>query len=416
MGDETSLVRTSDRTVESRALSDPSSHLPSHRVQLSPGAERLAILALASGAFVMALNANVMAPLLPYLKSDPVLAEVLRTDDSLAGRLVGAAGLAGAIGALLLGPLVDKLGRRPPMFFGMFVFSVCSLFHVFAAGYDQLLLARAATGFAGGVVYASASAAVADLIPYERRGKAMGVFTAGMFLAIPAGLPAATLLARFGDWRWIYYVQFAIGLMSMLAIRIYLPAHLGKGHAFRENLPKLFTVEVFAALASVTLYVGAFFTSVQFAGDWLNETKLLVKEDQAVVWLVLGLCFPLGSMFLARLSDRMGKRAWTNLTTVLVALLLLGLTQVDGAETLLLVGIPLSIVSAARSGPFQALISELVPTGTRGTLMGIRSACVNLGTGLFPMIALKEYDDTLFLASGSIFVAFLLVQFLVKKR
>ena len=59
----------------------------------------MAILALGSGAFVMALNANVMAALLPYLRELPEMAG----EDF--GNLVGAAGLAGAIGAFLLGAL-----------------------------------------------------------------------------------------------------------------------------------------------------------------------------------------------------------------------------------------------------------------------------------------------------------------------
>ena len=53
-------------SVESRALSDPTPE----PAALSPAAERTAILALASGAFVMALNANVSAALLPFLQGD----------------------------------------------------------------------------------------------------------------------------------------------------------------------------------------------------------------------------------------------------------------------------------------------------------------------------------------------------------
>ena len=106
------------------------------------------------------------------------------------------------------------------MFFGMLVFTLASFGHAMVAGDYQLLVAcRAVAGFAGGVVYASASAAVADLIPYERRGRAMGVFTAGMFLGISAGLPLGVVLADAGHWPWIYLLQGVIGLFSMLAIR-----------------------------------------------------------------------------------------------------------------------------------------------------------------------------------------------------
>ena len=353
----------------------------------------------------MALNANVMAALLPHLDFDAGQKKML----------VGAAGASGAVGALLLGPLVDRVGRRGPMVIGLLVFCLASLAHVSASDYHDLLWARALSGFAAGVVYTSASAAVADLVPYERRGRAMGVFTAGMFLGLPVGLPLAVIFAQHGDWRWVYYLQAGVALVAAIAILRTLPKHLGRGTNFFANLPRLASLQVAAALLSVMLYVGAFFTAVQFAGQWLDQTGLLRKDLQWAVWLVLGLCSAIGSLTLGRVADRVGKLLWTNITTVAVAVGLLGLTLVTGIGGLLLVGVPLSILSAARTGPFQALISDLVPGDTRGTLMGIRSAAVNMGTGLFPMLAFPEYRETLYLASAGVALA-LVCQLGIKKR
>lgn len=243
----------------------------------------------------------------------------------------------------------------------------------------------------------------------------MGVFTAGMFLGLPVGLPVAALCAEYGDWRWVYYLQAAVGLFAMVATFRTLPRDLGKGSRFLANLPRLASLQILAALLSVMFYVGAFFTAVQFAGQWLDHSGLLRKELQWSVWLILGLCSALGSLVFGPVSDRIGKWLWTNIATLLVAAGLLGLTLVSGLGGLLLVGIPLAVFSAARTGPFQALISEMVPSDTRGTLMGIRSAVVNLGTGLFPMLAFSEYRQTLYLASAGVCLAFL-CQLLIRKR
>ena len=52
--------------------------------------------------------------------------------------------------------------------------------------------------------------------------------------------------------------------------------------------------------------------------------------------------------------------------------------------------------------------------------MGVRSAAVNLGTGLFPVVATKVtgggYDATLYLSAGGVVLALLLVLLLVKKQ
>lgn len=393
---------------------DPSPDPPLQAGYLPPAAERLAILALASGAFVMALNSNVMAALLPYMDQLPGV------NKGNSGALVASAGIAGAVGAFLLGPLVDKFGRRPPMVWGMLLFTLASLWHMLATTYDTLFWARAVSGFASGVVYSSASAAVADLVPYERRGKAMGVFTAGMFLGLPVGLPLAGVFAGMGHWEYVYGLQALIGAVSIYATWRYLPAGLGKGSAFLKNLPRLASVEVLGAMMSVLFYVGSFFTAVQFAGLWLDEQAIVSKERQWSVWLVLGLCSAFGSLFLARFGDRIGKRNWTNLTCVLVSAFLFALSFVDGLALLILFGVPLAVVSAARTGPFQALISELVPSDVRGTLMGVRSAVVNLGVGLFPLVAAgiasDSYQTTLYLSASGVFGAMLWVILFVRKQ
>src|SRR5262245_59984518 len=91
--------------------------------------------------------------------------------------------------SLLMGHMVDRVGRRLPMIVGGALFTVAMAAHGVVADHAQLLAARVASGFGGGLIFMSASAAVADLVPYERRGAAMGVFSLGMFLATPLGLP-----------------------------------------------------------------------------------------------------------------------------------------------------------------------------------------------------------------------------------
>src|SRR5690606_11313283 len=113
-----------------------------------------------------------------------------------------------------------------------------------------------------------------------------------------------------------------------------------------RDLPRLMTTEIVAALLSVALYVGAFFTTVQLLGTWLDAQGIVAKEGQWVVWAGLGGFSAVGSLLLGPLADRVGKRRWTNLTSLVVALLIVGLSQVTGTVGLLVVGIPLALVSA----------------------------------------------------------------------
>jgi predicted MFS family arabinose efflux permease len=221
----------------------------------------------------------------------------------------------------------------------------------------------------------------------------MGVFTAGIFLSIPIGLPLANLMAGAGYWHGIFTVQAVLGVVAVIGTAGVLPRGLGRSGASSSAFRVLREPMVLPALLAVTLYVGAFFTTVQFAGEWLDDSAILRKEEQRPMWLALGLGSAVGSLALARLSDRFGKRAFVLLTTALVGGLIAGLPLVSTPAGLLAVGLPLTMFAAARTGAFQALISNLVPPNMRGALMGTRTALMSGGQGLFSLVGGLVYRD-----------------------
>ncbi|MEZ5962930.1 MAG: MFS transporter [Planctomycetota bacterium] len=352
----------------------------------APRSERLVVWALTLGAFAMALNAQVLAALLPFL--EPAVAP----DKAAKGTLASAAGLAGALGAFLLGPSVDRVGRRPPMLLGMAVFTAASVLHCFATSFGVLLAARAVAGFAVGVAYTGASAAVADVVPYERLGAAMGVFNAGIFLATPIGLPLANQLAVLGHWRWIFAVQAGLGAVTALVFARALPAGLGRSGRTTSQLVLLRQPMVLPTLAAVLLAAGGFFAFVQFVGQWLDDLAIVPRQRQAWLWVGLGLASAVGAVVLGRVTDRVGKRAFVLLSTGWLAVLLGLMTFVDSLGKLLAVGLPMTLVAAARTSAFQALAAEIVPPAMRGTLMGARSAAVQLGQGAFLILGGAVYE------------------------
>lgn len=371
------------------------------------------VLALAMAAFVMNLNANVMGALLPFLQ------EPFALDKDTMGRLLSAAGLGGAAGALLVGPVSDRFGRAVPMQLGLLLFVGSSAAHCLAGSYEALLVVRVLAGAAVGVAYATASALIAALVPYERRGAAMGAFSAGLFLAVPVGLPMAVLLADAGAWRSVFAVQAAVGLLATaLALKL-VPGDRGEG---RWSMPwdVLADRSVVPALLAVMLYVGAFFTTVQLAGTWLHEAGILPRQQQVWLWACLGLASALGSYLLSPLADRIGKMSFVLLTTAVLAVLLLLLTRVEGVAGLLVVGLPLALVAAARTGPLQALMSGLVPRSRLGNLMGLRAAGMQLGIGAFAAVAGGLYETqgfpvVLWAATAAVATSYVLLRFGVKE-
>ncbi|MBL8751851.1 MAG: MFS transporter [Planctomycetes bacterium] len=345
--------------------------------------EAFAIASLALTAFALNLNTSVLGALLPFLPED------------LAARktsLLAAAAAGSAVGALWVLGLSLRFGRRQVLLAGLAVFVLASTAHLFATGWVALLVVRALSGIAVGVAYASASALVAAIVPYERRGAAMGMFTAGMFLAIPIGMPLSVLLARAGLWQWVFAAQAVIaGVGLLLALRS-VPASQareprGSFVAVLRNAPAL------AALAATMLHVGSFFTTVQLATTWLDRTGRVPRDQQMWLWVGLGVASVLGSAGLGRVSDRVGKRNFVLVTSAILAACFVLLAREPESMVLLGCGAVLALVAAARTGPLQALASGAVPQDQLSTVMALRAGSMQVGVVGFAAAAGPVVDQ-----------------------
>lgn len=385
---------------------------PTPAGELPRSTERLAIAALCAAAFALNLNTLVLGALLPFLPAE--LVEPGADDRTL----LAAAALASGIGALLAGPLADRLGRKRLLVVGMAGFAVASALHGFAATGGQLLAARAISGAMVGVAYAAASALAAEIVPYYRRGAAMGVFTAGMFLALPLGLPLAWWFGRSGQWQAIFWLQAVVAAVGAFLAARTVPEQAVK-RTWVDPRDVLRQGPVIAAVAAVMLHNGSFFTTVQLSSRWLDRPELVPKEQQGWVWVVLGLSAAVGSFAFGRVADRVGKRNFVMLTsTVLVGCFLL-LVRADSLAMLTPIGFVLAVVASARTGPLQALTSGLVPAYQLATLMGLRAFAMQLGVFAFAALVPAAGDDwfptVLYAAAGCQVASYLLVRFFVRE-
>jgi DHA1 family putative efflux transporter-like MFS transporter len=381
----------------------------------SPAAPReaLAIAALALAAFSLNLNTNVLSALLPFVRAD------LRFTDEQGNYLIAAAGFGSAAGALAFDQLARSHGRRRVLVGALAAFVVACALHLLRPATEWLLVLRAASGVAVGVAYAAASAAVADVAPYSRRGAAMGRFNAGMFLAIPLGMPLAVVCANHGQWPAIFGVQAAVAAIGcMWAVRA-VPE--GEADAARPALlPVLANRAACAGLLATFLHVGSFFTTVALATSWLDATGQVAKEDQLLLWVGLGAAAVAGSAFFGRVSDRLGKRRFVLLTSAVLVACFLVLAREPGSLVLLTVGSLLAVCASARTGPLQALVSGLVPRDELNALMSWRGFAMQLGVGTFAMVAAPIADrlgfhGVLLLAAAWQLLSYVAIHFWVRE-
>ncbi|MDQ2991157.1 MAG: MFS transporter [Pseudomonadota bacterium] len=127
------------------------------------------------------------------------------------------------LGALIGGPVSDRIGRRPVLLIGMVFFGIMSLLTVFASSIESLLVVRLLTGLGLGCVMPNAIALTSEYAPARLRSTAVMVMFCGFSLgAALGGLAAAVMIKDFG-WQSVFVAGGVLPLLAAAAVWIWLP-------------------------------------------------------------------------------------------------------------------------------------------------------------------------------------------------
>ncbi|RBP06235.1 fucose permease [Roseiarcus fermentans] len=123
--------------------------------------------------------------------------------------LIGAASLFGIlVGAITLGGLSDRFGRKPMFVIEMIIFVAFLVALCFATNYIQVVFFLFAQGLALGCDYPTAHMIISENIPSSKRGKlVLGAFAfqaVGALVGTGIGFLVLSLLPELGAWRWMY--------------------------------------------------------------------------------------------------------------------------------------------------------------------------------------------------------------------
>jgi MFS family permease len=215
---------------------------------------------------------------------DMMAASGLSAEELQRGAPVVSGFMLGYVSALpLVGRMADLRGRVPVLVGSLVVFALGSL--VTAAAYDlpSIVTGRVLQGVGGGGLLPATLALVADLYPAHRRAVPLGVVGAVQEFGNVVGPLYGAVVLAFGDWRTIFWVNLAGGLVLAAAIRR-LPAPAGtRSPARRDPASVLLVAGILAAVTLVLLqppplvqYVtlGLAFVPVTGSSRWLAPLAL----------------------------------------------------------------------------------------------------------------------------------------------
>ena len=392
---------------------------------LTPKRERWLLLTLASIQFTSVLDFMIMMPL------GPQLTELFGISASEFGFLVSAYTFSAGLSGLLAATYIDRFGRKRMMLTLYPLFGAAALACSFAPTFAWLMVARVASGFFGGVLMALSQTIVAEVIPFERRGRAMGVVMTSFSVATVAGVPLALFLASHFNWHAPFLAIALMVSVCALGAAKTLPSLKGHlaAHPIGDSAPNMLAnlrlvlvdpnhLRAYAMSASM---VFAGFAVIPYIALYLQGNAGFKPEQIPYVYLTGGICTLISARLIGHWSDRAGKAYAFRRLALLMPLPLLAMTFSADLPMVgvLLVSSVLFVVMSGRMIPGMALIGAAADPRRRGSFMTLNSAVQSLAMGLAALVGgqilgrdgnghLTHYWIAALLGGGASLLSFLL--------
>jgi DHA1 family bicyclomycin/chloramphenicol resistance-like MFS transporter len=241
------------------------------------------------------------------------------------------------IGQLICGPLLDRFGRKKPLYFGLAIYVLASLGCAFCNSVEQLVFFRLLQALGGCVAMVAPSAIVRDVFPVSENAKIFSLLILILGVSpILAPTVGSYLITALG-WHSVFFVMAALATLLIFAVAFLLkesspadntvslkPASIVKAYIGVMKNPQFFTYAVSGAVAAAGLFA-------YLAGSPFVFMKLYKVTEQQYGWIFGLIAF--GLIVCSQLNNVLLKRydSATVIRTVLIIQTSIGLLMFAGA-------------------------------------------------------------------------------------
>jgi EmrB/QacA subfamily drug resistance transporter len=122
--------------------------------------------------------------------------------------------LSAAVFLVPFGKLADIHGRKRVFVGGLAVYTVTSAVCSLAPSFPFLLAGRVAQGLGGGMIFGTSVALLTSIFPPGKRGLALGVNVAAVYLGLSLGPPLGGVLTQQLGWRSVFLANVVAGAVA----------------------------------------------------------------------------------------------------------------------------------------------------------------------------------------------------------
>jgi len=328
----------------------------------------------------------------------PEFIRVLNINTHQFGLLLSSYTFAAAAAGIFATYYIDRFERRKLLLSLYACFIIATLACGLAPNYELLFIARAFAGAFGGILGSLVQTIVADSIPFERRGKALGTVMAAFSVSTVAGVPLGLFLANHIPtlgWRAPFFfiavissLIFYLGYRNIPKIAGHLN-HVHEGSRLSQILKIVTASQNVKAFIFMALIMITGFSVIPYIALYLTTNVGINNSYISLIYLCGGVATLMSSRFIGHLSDQYGKvKVFRFLAIIsLVPLLVTTNLPVTPLWIVLINSTAFFILVSGRMIPAMAMVSQLVENKVRGTFMSLIGSVQMLSSGVASVLA-----------------------------
>lgn len=345
------------------------------------------LITLAAVQFTNILDFMVLMPLSPQIMGS------FNLEPDAWSYLVGAYTAAATVSGILTLFFIDKIGRRQFLMTVYAGFMIGTVMCALSNTYELLLSSRIIAGLFGGALGAVNMSILGDVIPNEKRGRAMGILMIGFSTASSLGVPIGLKISEMYGWNAPFYGVVIMALAVMVMIFIFIPPlkghlELQTGNTFQSLIEVFKSFNQVKALFFMFILVLGHFLIIPFIAAYMENNVGINEDELFYIYLFGGVTAMFSGMITGKISDVIGKQK------VFIAGVLLTLIPIYFITTMepsalwyaILITTLFFILNTIRIIPGMALIVGAAEPKTRGVFMGVRSAIQMFASTVAAMI------------------------------
>jgi len=174
---------------------------------------------------------------------------------------------------LVGGSLGDRFGRKKVFTGGILLFTLSSVFCGLSPSITALIAGRVVQGIGGSLMIPGSLALITASFGPDRRGRAIGTWSAVTTIMMVAGPVIGGFLAQYSLWRLVFFINVPLSAVALIALFLYVPESRDTGVSQRIDI-------IGASLATVSL--------VGLAYGFTAASELGFKNPRIILSLGVG--------------------------------------------------------------------------------------------------------------------------------